>query len=100
MIRMVELRPEDMNTPAREPEPLAAAPPALPELSACAPACCANAPDTDIENKNKTTNVSLMCDFPRITAPVLFCLPLHRWRVRVVHFRSFLLPAGVRTLVT
>jgi hypothetical protein len=38
MIRMVELRPEDMNTPAREPERLAAAPPGFTELSTSRPA--------------------------------------------------------------
>jgi hypothetical protein len=39
MIRMVELRPEDMNTHARDPERLAAVPSPAPELSACASAC-------------------------------------------------------------
>jgi hypothetical protein len=64
MIRMIELRTEDMNTLARGLERL----PPLAELSAWAPACGANAEDTEIKNKTPT-KVDFMCNFPWVTVP-------------------------------
>ena len=62
MICMVELRPEDMNTHARDPERLAAVPPPAPELSAC--------------DRNTTAEANFMCHFPQVPTPILFRLTL------------------------